>query len=192
MAKITRDAAVPKPDWHYRPKTRYVLRCCLFWTTGGENYAPDYVARANQLLDEHNLELDICPGTDPTRVLNFPDRVSNEDDMRELRNLAHQAHPNHNGRLPIIFCRFPDNRTGKTPRDLAPWLPFCLVSSDNKSSDDGTLLHEMIHAAGLNHVDAAHDSAGTNHDILSYDPNRNAVSAVEVKALSKAYFAGPL
>lgn len=174
--------------WYHRLPNRTRLRVCFFWTIGGDNFAPQYVTKANQLLDEHNLELDVCPGTARSRVLDWPFVVGTEDDARAVRGLAHTAHPDHNGRLPVIFCRLSTPEPAWTVRSPPTWpLAYVLISSEQRTADWVSLLHEMGHAANRGHVKA--EDTDQYRSIMSYAANRNAIHVHEVKAFDRSYVA---
>jgi hypothetical protein len=190
-------AALP-PGWneihHYKYPTKRKLQCCFFWTSNTtKNNAPSYVAGANKLLQEHNLVLDICPGTEKVaeRTLPFNEMV-NTSHEEELRNLAHKNHY-HEGRIPVIFCRFAgpvgaDSDTNGYVVRLENWLPFILINVDNDSADGVTLLHEIGHASGCEHEKSTSSDAYPN--FMSYPPpNRTGILRNQVIKLAKSYFA---
>jgi hypothetical protein len=173
---------------HYKYPVKRKLQCCFFWTGNAiKNNAPDYVTGANKLLKEHNLLLDVCPSVNKVseRTLPFNEMV-NVSHEQELRNLAHKNHY-HEGRIPVIFCRFMgpigrDSDTNGYVVRLVNWLPFILINVDNNSADNITLLHEIGHASGCEHL-----NSDTN--FMNYPPNRNGILRNQVIKLATSYFA---
>jgi hypothetical protein len=179
---------------HYKHPTKRKIQCCFFWTSNTtKNNAPAYVAGANKLLHEHNLVLDICPGTEKIaeRTLLFNEMV-NTSHEEELRNLAHKNHY-HEGRIPVIFCRFAgpvganSDTNGYVVR-LENWLSFILINVDNDSADSVTLLHEIGHASGCEHQSSK--PSDTYPNFMSYPPpNRTGILRNQVIKLANSYFA---
>lgn len=194
-----RTAASPSPELlkrihEYRYPVRRKLQCCFFWTSNTtRNNASAYVAAARKLLDEHNLELDVCPGVDKTPAHTLPfNELVNTTHEEELRNLAHKAHI-HNGRMPVIFCRFAgalggDSDTMGYVARLENWLPFILINVDKDSEDGVTLLHEMGHTSGCAHQGSKKGDLYPN--FMSYPPpTRTGILRNQVIRLARSYFA---
>jgi hypothetical protein len=112
-----------------------------------------------------------------------------------LRNLAHQAYPKGNGRLPVIFVPFHNvngpaakgitwgkPRTGSV--DGVPWLTFVLINSEALAPDQVTLLHEMGHGANLNH------NRNDTVNFMAYGTKRTVMYEDQVKQLARSYFCG--
>jgi hypothetical protein len=158
-----------------------------------KNNAPAYVAAANKLLQEHNLVLDICPGVNKVveRTLAF-DELVNISHEETLRNMAHKSHY-HEGRIPVIFCRFSGPIGGNSDTNgyvvrLGNWLPFILINVDNDSSDNITLLHEIGHASDFGHQKSTSSDAYPN--FMSYPPpDRTGILRNQVIKLARSYFA---
>ncbi|MBK1721539.1 hypothetical protein [Thiocystis violacea] len=198
-ATSARTAASPSPALleqlhHYRYPVRRRLQCCFFWTSNAlKNNAPAYVAAANARLDEHNLVLDICPGVEKTaaHTVTFNELV-NTSHEEELRNLVHKAH-DHEGRIPVIFCRFAGALGGDSDTlgylvRLENWLPFILINADKDSADGVTLLHEIGHASGCGHEQSAKGDLYPN--FMSYPPPpRTGILRKQVIRLARSYFA---
>ncbi|NEV63983.1 M3 family oligoendopeptidase [Thiorhodococcus minor] len=198
-ATSPRTAASPSPGLlkrihQYRYPVRRKLQCCFFWTANAQkNNAPAYVTAASRLLDEHNLELDVCPGVEKTAAHTLPFNalvdISHEE---ELRNLAHKAHY-HEGRIPVIFCRFAGALGGESDTlgylvRLENWLPFILINVDKTSEDGVTLLHEIGHASDCGHVKSKKGDLYPN--FMSYPPpTRTGILRNQVIRLAKSYFA---
>jgi hypothetical protein len=176
------------------------LRLALFWVT---NYTNDTSQRAldtaRSMLNDHGLSLDLWPSpvrTDAT-TLKFPDRLidaradedgsnrlDEEDLMIQARDIMADSLPRDSRpRLPLFFCEFKYPAKGRTISDTANycWQPFCLVGHVLES-DNVTLLHEVGHAAGLDHEKA------DRTNFMSETGPRSNLFKFQVLKLASAYF----
>ena len=114
-----------------------------------------YLAKARHLLprDMRIVLFQTTPGSDTPRTLPYTRSVNDEKDGGKLRALCHQAVPQGVG-IPVIFCKFFQARdlgvtvlNGAPQNDGIGWLPYILINTRLKAWRNGTLLHELIHAA---------------------------------------------
>jgi hypothetical protein len=189
----------PKPpNWdaihHFKNPTKRKLQVCFFWAKNTiNNNAPAYVKAAQKLLGEHNLVLDVCGGDEkkPERTLPFDEmmNLSHEDTLWQQAKRLHA----HEGRLPIIFCRFagPVGASSDTNgyfEHREGCGPVAFINVDNTSIDGVTLLHELGHAAGCGHERSGKDAAFPN--FMDYSPPaRTGILRNQVIKLAAAAFA---
>jgi hypothetical protein len=76
--------------------------------------------------------------------------------------------------------------------DGTTWLPFCLVDAAAGNAFASTVIHEMGHAAGLEHANSGGDSQNIMHPVGGSQQARSKLNGVEVRAYASAYFARPL
>ncbi len=186
------------PGWneihHFRNPVKRTLQCCFFWASNAnKNNAPAYVDAAKRLLQEHNLTLDVCGGTQKSAERTLPfDEMVNVSHEETLWNQANKAH-SHEGRVPVIFCRFAgviggDSDTNGYVVRLQGKAPLILINVDNNSSDNLTLLHEIGHVAGCEHITSTVNDAFPNF-MSAPPPNRTGVLRNQVIKLAGAAFA---
>ena len=182
------------------------LRLTLFATADCKwrDIRDPYVQVANDHLRPHGLVLDLFPedaGSQPI-MLNPQGALMIQDDYLRVRNLAHQALPNGDGRVPVIFCCMNGENGGTVPPGTggSTWLPFVLLNTDNHTWHEETLLHELVHAAGYAGTagDHTHDTDGGSVMFWA-DPLRpgyvgpvlpRALTTKHATALRTSYFAG--
>jgi hypothetical protein len=197
MSKPRTSPAKP-PDWDllhkYKHPGNVTVKCTFFWASNTTNdNARGYADKAETMLKEHNLKLDVLPARakTPSSTLDFQERIYLTDHAEQLRNLAHQKLVA-NGRLPVIFCRFlrgvggDSDVRGYAEKSLPNWLPFVLINVDETAPDNVTLLHEIGHAGGLGHIPSNPSDAVFN--FMSYAPNRDDMLRNQVISIAKAYF----
>ncbi len=199
LAKIKAPPGINPRIWdeihNYRYPSKRKLQCCLFWTSNTKkNSAKTYINAANSLLTDHNLILDICPENakkTTERTIEFNELVDISH-YEELRNLVHRNH-RHNGRIPIIFCRFAGSLGGESHDtgmtiNIEHWLPFILINDDKEIMDNLTLLHEIGHASNCEHVNSGNNAAV--HNFMDYPPpKRVGILKKQVIKLARSYFA---
>ena len=144
-----------------------VLRLLLQHTNtlGGFTHR-SYFLKAAALLKDFGLGLDISNHFLPE--IDFPGMrvdASNLSDVAKVRELAEKHTPGMRTLLRVIFCRFPTfgqsgqkffgtTEGGRRPLEGGALFPdFILINVEKRRLDDSTLLHEMIHATGLDDHD---------------------------------------
>lgn len=191
-------------DPNYKAPGNKKVRLTLFWLS---NYTIDTweqaIAKTKKLLAEHGLGLDVYPASrsaahtitipgDSTRLL-VRDETTNQDDFNWMRLEAgrifdDQKTGDKRQRLPVFFCEFKDPAHGLTVLrgKLSGWLPYCMVSGV-LCGDKSTLVHEIGHAAGLNHLQNPKDLPKRNFmDYVTQE--RDLMYKAQVQVLEKAYF----
>jgi hypothetical protein len=150
-------------DPNYKNPGNAKVRLALFWATNYKiNTAKQVVDYAEKLLREHNIGLDVYPGTTRTddHTMNVGDDPVLPMMYSTLRAIADAKYvakkytsPDADKRLVVIFCEFKDLGHGLTILKRKPgettgslWEPYCLVSG-NTGNDDSVLIHEIGHAA---------------------------------------------
>lgn len=182
--------------------TTYVLpgnlrvRLGLFWVS---NYfgATDQLVlrRAEEMLNVHGLGLDIWPSrtrTDQT-VLQFEDRLVEREDYGSLhdRATAILSDAGKKKYLPVLFCQFRYTASGLTVWDsqLLCWvIPMCLVGP-TVAGDNVTLLHEVGHAAGLDHDKTSTDPK--NRNFMHEAETRTTMMKWQIQKMASAFYAQP-
>jgi peptidoglycan hydrolase-like protein with peptidoglycan-binding domain len=160
-------------------------------TLGGFTHS-SYFAKAERLLGNFGLGLNIVNRRVPE--FEFPGTVdpSNGSDIASVRALAERHTPAMANALRIIFCRFPQTahryfastEGGVHPLEGGMRVPdFVLIDVGKRKRDDCVLLHEMIHATGLE----AHDPDETS--VFSEGHNRTVLKPEHAERLSNAFFA---
>jgi hypothetical protein len=189
-----------------------------FFATSDANYAAcmdDYLAGANAMLAKYGMSVDIFP-TNPAggpRIIPFSGPAFDaSEDPNTMRAQAHKAVPVGRG-IPVIFCKRNSDgksdgtemgstiQTSSSANGGVGWLPYILINTQNKSTSNEVILHEMIHAAYgeslPNHPGGTHDTDASsafygygstaNGGADSGKPIRN-LPAKHADVLRKAYF----
>lgn len=125
------------------------------------------VLKARNMLKEHNLDLDIWPNQDGKKeaanTLDFGSMAENpikhkQEAYKELRKRVKE----HIGSrctfslyVPVIMCQFEHPGYGITPSMIKDVTAGCLIAP-TLNKDKVTLVHELGHCAGLDHLDDLH------------------------------------
>ena len=91
--------------------------------------------------------------------------------------------------LPILFCQFRFTANGLTTWDtpVRCWeKPMCLVGP-TVSSDNVTLLHEVGHAAGLDHDRTSTDAQ--NRNFMHEATTRTTMFQWQIQKMAQAFYA---
>jgi hypothetical protein len=147
------------------------------------------ISKAESMLREHGLDLKCVPnktlnmlpldlvgtGKNGTFARSDYHAIRQETDF-QMRLLGGPE------RLAIVFCQLEFISYGETPFEKTMWRrPFSLVSA-TFDGDSITMLHEMGHAAGLEHL----------HGVTSFmkeGGSRDAMLKTQILKLTKAFFA---
>ena len=168
--------------------------------TGFESRLPDLMARARQLMRPHGLDfVQGRPEIGP--VVPYDDRVDPglSVDAFAVREASEKVLAGHENTLRVIFCFFTLNDSGKKAfgvtdggqltKDGTPRKKFVLINILKKHPDNGTLLHEMIHAA-YKEPKFDHDSDARSVFSEATD-GRDRLPGNHAAKLADAYFARP-
>jgi len=181
-------------DPHFRnPKRVRLTIACIYL----DNYFKDddqgIIAKARDMLDEHNLQLDVWP-TDPRKqkfnTLPYgPNPVPHDSKAYKALRAAVDKKIKQGGctfslPLPIVFCQFQYSGYGITPHAMKKLTHACLISP-TVNNDKVTLIHEMGHAAELGH---AH-GAGNRGNFMHEAEPRSTMYRFQVEQMAKAMYA---
>lgn len=151
------------------------------------------VAKAIDMLAEHNLELDVWPyaGAKQSQVNTIgyddDDDLVDEEDYPALYKAAKEILNKRCGFIipvPVIYCQFVGPAHGITVSVKGALTDMCLISPV-VNEDKVTLLHELGHAAGLGHDHAT----TTPKNFMREDEPRTTVFKWQVQKFAKAKFA---
>lgn len=196
----------------FRVSPRVKVKVTLFRTnlskfTDSLDFVTEQITNAKDVLNSHNLELDVFPANGTPTNLPFAEGIIDDVQIAEVRKQA-QAAGNVTGRFPIIFCPFHDNyREVKDGGDKilgekygGPGKPvngvegpaFAIINVRKKAKSGMTLLHEMGHGAGLGHWEGAGDKSNFMFITDTDGPGeRRGMLCCQVAALAASYFADP-
>lgn len=191
------------PGWkelhEYQHPGNVKVRLSLFWTKNvSGDPAPALVDKADAMLKEHGLSLDVYASKykQTSMTLDFTDELLGQDQLAELRMLAHKTFDDKGKppRLPVIFCPFA-KQSGAEKCDVngmvvtnTDWLPFVVINSNSSNPDKVTLLHEIGHAAKLVHIPKGKDDVVVN--FMSWEQDRTGMLRNQVISIARAYFSG--
>lgn len=171
------------------------------------DFVQEQVTNARDVLNAHNIELDVFPVNGIPTALAFDGAIIDEVQVAAVRSQA-QAAGNVQGRFPIIFCPFHDNyREVKDGGDLVlgekyggPGKPvngvdgpaFAIINVRKKAKSGMTLLHEVGHGAGLKHWEGQGDKSNFMY-LTDTDGQgeRRGMLCCQVMAFAGSYFADP-
>ena len=187
-----------KNDTNFRLANRVTLNIAVI-------YLPTYfqaddmgnLSAAKDLLEKHNIGLQVWPlggGKSSTNSLPLsvyenpiPDTHDAYQQLRrDVNQLIQQRATGYPFVQPVIFCQYVHPGHGVTPPGTKIGAPpaACLVSP-NPQKDKMTVLHELGHAAGLDHQK---DKADAKNVMFETDGREN-LYRFQVEAFSKAFFA---
>jgi peptidoglycan hydrolase-like protein with peptidoglycan-binding domain len=166
-------------------------------TLGGFTHR-SYFTKAVTLLDEFGLGLSITNRRLPE--FEFPGLLvdpANASDVASVRALAEKQIVGMSDVLRIIFCRFPGlgqsgekffgtTEGGRRPLEGGLTFPdFILINVEKRRMDDSTLIHEMIHATGLD----VHDPDPQSVFASGATRTGSVLKPEHAERLSKGFFA---
>src|SRR5262249_49004241 len=150
--------------------------------------------RAKEMLAEHGLGLTTWPtaGKSSQVTLEVPDRLLEREDYDKVIDAATDvlSGAGVTGHLVVVFCEFRFPAAGLTVQTTSTRCltrPFCMVQAA-VSSDNVTLLHEVGHAAGLDHDKTSTDAARRN--FMHEATTRTTMMRWQVEKLAGAFFTG--
>ena len=193
---------------NYALRVQATLSIVVFQTKTAANFPlPTWLQEANKILGQHDMKLDVVPqvGTSP-QVLNYNGGdINDRTQVEEIRNAATSLFNDPATRCPVIVCTFRASFSREAAgitiidnskpdrKDTLPnggsFLPFCLL--DASTAFPTTLLHELGHAAGLEHENAANEAQDVMFPVGRSNASRTKLNGVEVRALAGDYFSNP-
>ncbi len=166
----------------------------LFWASNffGAKDKP-VIAKAETLLAEHGIGLTCWPenkSKSPDRVFDFGSGLITQEQYssiyRTLSEVCEAA--NKREHLIILFCQFQFPANGLTISN-GPMLcfrrPMVFVGA-TPGSDEVTLLHEMGHAAGMDHDRTSTGTTGRN--FMNEAESRSSMMKWQVEKMGKSFF----
>ncbi|MHB8501936.1 MAG: hypothetical protein ACYDCG_11110 [Candidatus Acidiferrales bacterium] len=194
---------------NYNLQIAATLNIIVFKTISASNFPlSNWIQLATNILGQHGIKLDVLQGANGPDVINYNGGdVGDRIQVEEIRNAAGalfnaSAIPL---RCPVIVCTFrssfareaagftvidnsqPDRKA--TLPNGGSFLPFCLL--DAATAFPTTLLHELGHAAGLEHPNAGSETQDVMFPVGTTNANRTKLNGVEVRGLVGAYFSVP-
>jgi len=184
-----------------------VVQCAFYYETsqGDGMFSAGVLARkANELLLPHNMELRVYRElrglSVPGLTLTYDQKIysGTEDETASIFKVAKAVYDPPRNILPVIFCTIASVGTaGSTKTVVAEDRKVVLIFMNTPSSDDVTLLHEIGHAAGREHViwkknGTLENILCTPFDLAVSDVGkfpRGAMTPEDVKAFDSAPFA---
>jgi hypothetical protein len=145
------------------------------------------------MLEEHGLGLTMWPGPSKTSqtTLSFPDRLVEPADYLDLHDSAADilSASGVKGHLIIVFCQFRYTANGLTITDTATQclkFPFCLVGP-TVESDNVTMIHEVGHAAGLDHDKTSTEPS--NRNFMNEVATRTTMMKWQIQKMADSFYA---
>lgn len=175
------------------PKRVRLTVACVYLESYFREGDRGMIAKAREVLYEHNIELDVFQGfgtkTSWNTIPNTSEPVADDRDSYLAVYRAAKAKIRQMGcgfviPLPIVFCQFAHAGLAIAPRAEGVLSRFCLISPTG-NADLMDVLHEIGHAAGLGHE---RDNASPRNFMHEANP-RSTVYKFQVEAFGKAPFA---
>jgi hypothetical protein len=173
-------AATPDGTTTYKFPLGKILQCVFYYeTSGGDGGLLSYTlaSRANALLVSHRLELRVHPrvrgvfgGGD--FLFSYDQQIfsGTDDETASIFAAAKSVYNPPDDRLAVIFCRLAAGGTAGSTSTIPLSGPnkVVLIFINNPNADAVTLLHEIGHAAGLNHVPWQKDTTKAAPDAQNF------------------------
>jgi hypothetical protein len=178
----------------YRHPGNTRVRLALFWASNYSGGTDLFVIRrAKEMLEEHGLGLALWPAPSRTSqtALSVPDRLVEREDYDGVHDRAADilSAASVTGHLIVIFCQFRYPASGLTVENTSTRClkhPFCLVGQ-TVSGDNVTLLHEVGHAAGLDHDRTSTDAS--NRNFMNEAEVRTRMMKWQIQKMANAFYA---
>lgn len=195
---------------NYRlPKRVKLTIACVYIDNYKKNDDQGLIAKASEMLDEHNIELAVWPnggakqaGVNTLGYLDLPELVEDEEKLKEVRYIPHEDWAYKYLRkavdnkiknqcgfvvpLPIIFCQYIHPGHGVTPSQTkteSNLTRACMISM-SVNADKVTLLHEIGHA-----VAAIGDSHSPDRGNFMHEADtRSFMYRFQIERMGKALF----
>lgn len=178
-------------DYKSSKRVRLTVACVYL-----ESYFKDtdrgMVAKARDVLDQHNIELDVFPGfgvkNSWNTIPNTTEPIAAETAAYKSIYQAAKAKIKQMGcffviPLPVVFGEFANSGYGIAPKVPGELTRLCMISATG-NSDQMDFLHEIGHAAGLGHEEAVNSPRNFMH---TANP-RSSIYKFQVEAFAKAPF----
>ncbi|MCI0365603.1 MAG: hypothetical protein L0219_17210 [Phycisphaerales bacterium] len=175
------------------PKRVRLTIACVYLDNYYKSDDQGVIRKAKEMLDEHNLELDMWPDNGQKFAYNTLafgyDIIPHEEEVyKKLRN-AVDAKIKQGGcsfilPMPVVFCQFKHPGHGVVPPHMKKLTDACLISV-MANPDKVTLLHEMGHGAGLNHERGDANKLNYMHEV----DGRSQMYRYQVEKMAKAMYA---
>jgi hypothetical protein len=175
------------------------IMCAITKRSAVEDGYPlrQHLERAREQLFEFGMFLSVeFKNNGFADTIDFVDKVILDEHVNLLRQASENTRQGFDKVLRIIVCqRGPRGNPGETFRNIQVgpkvYAPFVLLNSQNRSRDDATLLHEMIHASHKKRE--AHDGEKDSvffefAPVAQESPDRTFLREDRARQLSKAYF----
>ena len=177
----------------YRSPKRVRLTVgCVYMESYFENTDRGMIAKAREVLDQHNIELDVFTGfgtkSSWNTIPNSDYRVPDDPAAYKKVYQAAKAKLKQMGcgyviPLPVVFGEFLCGGYGIAPKVPGELTRLCMISATG-NSDKMDVLHELGHAAGLGHDEYIKDPRNFMH---TANP-RSTMYKFQVEAFAKAPF----
>lgn len=174
------------------PKRIRLTIACVYLTTYFEKDDQGVVAKARDVLDKHNITLDVFPDHGKKYSYNTldygPDYIPDETAAyQKLYDAAKakikQAGCNFVIPLPVVFGMYECGGYGIAPRKLNRLTDLIMISP-TVNNDKMTLLHEIGHAAGLEHD----KRIGPPRNFMHEADTRTVMYQYQIEKIAKAPF----
>lgn len=175
------------------PKRVRLTVACVYL----DNYYPKddqgVIAKAKSLLADYGIQLALWPDNGqkfPFNTLKMSwDQVPHEPGAYRALRAAVDDNIKNNGctfviPLPVVFCQFQHPGHGITPPDMKKLTRACLIST-SVNKDKITMVHEMGHAASLDHE----HGDGHRGNIMHEAEPRSFMYRYQGERMAKAMFA---
>ncbi len=194
---------------NYNVQVQATLSIVVFKTSTASNFPlATWLQEATNILGQHGMKLDVSQGPSGPQVLSY--NGGDVNDLNQVEEIRNSAAALFNAsatplRCPIVVCTFRasfareavgftviDNSKPDRKFSLpngGSFLPFCLL--DGASAFPTTLLHELGHAAGLEHPNAGNETQDVMFPVGTTNANRTKLNGVEIRGLAGGYFSVP-
>ncbi|MBI3409429.1 MAG: hypothetical protein HY040_13895 [Planctomycetes bacterium] len=161
---------------------------------GGFKLGVQLFARARELMAPHGIAFSDGLFLDfvGTRVPDFENVIPGSPaSCFSVREAAERVAPGRAKTLRVIFCPFDEKGGafgvtdgGTLPGSGLSFPKFCLINVRKANPDQGTLLHEMVHAAKVEKVE--HDT--DPRSVYSEEQSRTILPSKHAESLANAFF----
>lgn len=174
------------------PKRVRLTIGCVYFSTYFKHDDRGVVAKARDVLDAHNIELDVFPNygmkTPHNTIQTDFEPADTEADYRRVYQMAKEKLKQMGCTfvipLPIVFAKYKYSGYGIAPKVPGQLTRLVMIYPEG-NSDKMDLVHEIGHAAGLEH-DTRSDAQPRN--FMHVASPRSVLYKYQVEALGKAPF----